>query len=394
MLTPSPETKAICERVARFIEQNLYPLEEEFLSYNWNDKWWEKLQELRRKVQGDGLWGLCLPKEFGGKALDIYQFSYIAEQLGRSPLGHYIFGCQAPDLGNIELLHQWGSREQKQRFLDPLVKGELRSCFGMTERQTAGSNPTLLKTRAEKIDGGYRINGEKWFTTSADGAAFCIVMAVTDPEASPHQRASMFLVPTDQEGFHLVQNISVMGHRGTGYFSHGELSLKDCIVGDESLIGERGRGFLLAQDRLGPGRIHHCMRWLGICQRVFQMICERAMSREISSSKRLADSDVIKSWIAELKCDIHSARLMVLDAAYKLSQGHGAKDEISMIKFYVASVLARVLDKGVQVHGALGMTDETVISFYYREERASRIYDGPDEVHKLSIAKRVLHDHR
>jgi acyl-CoA dehydrogenase len=292
----------------------------------------------------------------------------------------------------MELLELAGSEHQKKSWLRPLRKGEIRSCFSMTEPEHAGSNPTWMDTRAVLEGGQWTIDGHKWFTSAADGAAFAVVMAVTDPEAAPHLRASMILVPTDTPGFELVRNISVMGHAGEGWPTHAEIRYTRCRVPEENLLGGRGAGFALAQERLGPGRIHHCMRWIGICERAFEMMCQRAASRELSPGKPLATRQTVQEWIADSRAGIDAARLMVLHAAWKMQrQGQReARVEISTIKFVVANVLQDVLDRAVQVHGALGVTDDTPLAFWYRHERAARIYDGPDEVHKSVVARRVL----
>jgi alkylation response protein AidB-like acyl-CoA dehydrogenase len=313
--------------------------------------------------------------------------------MGRTPLGHFVFNCQAPDIGNMELLLAHGTEEQKQTYLLPLVRGEIRSCFSMTEPEFPGSNPVWMNTAAIKDGDEYVINGRKWFTSSAEGAAFAIVMAVTNPEAaSPHQRASQIIVPTNTPGFKLVRNISVMGHAGEDYASHGEIIYENCRVPQKNLLGREGGGFAMAQERLGPGRIHHCMRWIGICERAFEMMCEYAVKRRLAPNKPLAASEVIQTWIAESRAEINAARLMVLSTAKKIDRegSHAARDEISLIKFFAANVLQKVLDRAIQVHGGLGVTDDTLLAFWYRQERAARIYDGPDEAHKTSVAKRIL----
>ena len=263
----------------------------------------------------------------------------------------------------------------------------------MTEPETAGSNPTLLATTAS-IDGDdYVINGQKWFTSSADGAAFAIVMAVTAPDAPPHRRSSMIIVPTDNPGFQLVRNVSVMGHTGSGHASHGEILYQSCRVPRSNLLGEEGAGFAIAQARLGPGRIHHCMRWLGIARRAFEMMCRRANERQIDlDGSKLADRQVIQHWAAELDAEIRSARLLTLHAAWTIDQrgAKAARDEIAAIKFTVANTMIKAVDTAIQVHGALGVTDDTVLSYWYRHERAARIYDGADEVHKTNLGRRLL----
>jgi alkylation response protein AidB-like acyl-CoA dehydrogenase len=387
-----PSTTELIGRIREFIDSRLLPLEPTLLESGVKPLLPE-IGTLRSEVQRLGLWGPNYPKEYGGLGLDLVAHGLVSEALGRCPLGHYVFGCNAPDAGNAELLHMYGSDAQKRQWLEPLVGGRIRSCFGMTEAANSGANPLMLTTLAVLERDQWVINGDKWFTTGADGASLCIVMAVTDPEAPVHERASMLLVPTSAAGYSLKRNTPVMGHAGTDLFSHGEVGFKDCRVPADSLLGSRGDGFRLAQARLGPGRIHHCMRWLGICNRAMELMLRRAAAREISpDGRRLADSDIVRAWIAESAAEISAARLMVLHTAWRIEHAgaRAARDEISMIKFYVAGVLQRVLDRALQVHGGLGMTDYTVLAWYYREERAARIYDGPDEVHKLSVARRLL----
>jgi alkylation response protein AidB-like acyl-CoA dehydrogenase len=321
------------------------------------------------------------------------EVAQLGELLGRSPFGHFTFNCQAPDAGNIELLLQYADASMKARFLNPLLEGSIRSCFSMTEPGLAGSNPVMMGTTAVKDGDHYVINGHKWFTTAADGAAFAIVMAVTNPEAeNPYLRASMIIVPTDTPGFELLRNIPVMGHAGEGWHSHAEIRYTDVRVPVANRLGPEGGGFMLAQERLGPGRIHHCMRWIGICERSFDLMCRRAADREIAQGRALGQMQMVQSLIAESRAEIDAARLMVLHTALKIQeQGqHAAAMEISTIKFFAANVLQKVVDRAIQVHGALGVTDDTLLSYYYREERGARIYDGPDEAHKASLARKIL----
>jgi len=292
----------------------------------------------------------------------------------------------------MEILLQFGSDEQKKRWLDPLIRGETRSCFSMTEPEFAGSNPTRLGTTAVKDGDDYVINGHKWFTTGAAGASFAVVMAVTNPDADPHARASQILVPTDARGFKLVRNVSVMGHAGDDYDSHAEILYENVRVPQSNRLGAEGAGFAIAQERLGPGRIHHCMRWIGICERSFDLMCSYAARRELAPGKVLGTKQTIQNWIAESRAEIDASRLMVLNAAWRIEQSgvYEARESISVIKFYVADILQKVIDRAIQVHGALGLTDDTVLSYFFRGERAARIYDGPDEVHKSVVAKRIL----
>lgn len=388
----SEKMKTVLGMIDEFVEKELLPLEHEFLASDFKEML-PLLEEKRRMVKQMELWGPNHPVEFGGMGLTMVDHGLVSEALGRTPLGHYVFGCQAPDAGNIEILHLHGTKEQQELYLKPLVRGDIRSCFGMTEVETAGSNPVLLETTAVKDGDDYVINGHKWYTTGADGARICIVMAVTNPDAPPHERASMILVPTDTPGYNLVRNIPVMGHAGSDYFSHGEVLLQSCRVPQKNLLGKEGRGFVLAQDRLGPGRIHHCMRWLGICNRAFELMCRRANQRVITTDgKTLASRQMIQGWVAESAAEIQAARLMTLYAAWRIDTvgAKEARDEVAMIKYQVANTMQRVVDHALQVHGGLGMTDDTVLAYFYRHERAARIYDGADEVHKSSLAKRYL----
>jgi acyl-CoA dehydrogenase len=382
----------LIQKIRAFLVEEIYPLEQGFLRKPFRELL-PMLQQKREQAKALGLWTPHLPKEYGGLGLALTEFAYLSEEMGRTPLGHFVFNCQAPDIGNTEILLAHGTDEQKQTYLLPLIRGEMRSCFSMTEPEFPGSNPVWMNTTAVKDGDDYVINGHKWFTSSAEGAAFAIVMAITNPEAkSLHQRASQIIVPTDTPGFKLVRNISVMGHIGDDYASHAEIIYENCRVPQKNLLGQEGTGFAIAQERLGPGRIHHCMRWIGICERAFEMMCEYAVKRQLAPGKPLAASDIIQTWIAESRAEINAARLMVLHTAQKIDRegSHAARDEVSLIKFFVANVLQKVLDRAIQVHGGLGVTDDTLLAHWYRQERAARIYDGPDEVHKITVARRIL----
>jgi acyl-CoA dehydrogenase len=388
----TPALRDLLPKIRAFVREALPPLEARFLREPVRALL-PALAEAREQAKAAGMWAPHLPPELGGRGLTLVEFARVSEELGRSPLGHYALNCQAPDIGNMELLHGHGTPEQKRRWLEPLARGEIRSCFAMTEPEHAGSNPVWLSTRAVRDGDDYVIDGHKWFTSSADGAAFAIVMAVTDPDAEkPHARASQVIVPAGTPGFRIVRNIPVMGEAGEDYFSHAEVVFEGCRVPVENRIGPEGAGFLLAQERLGPGRIHHCMRWIGICERAFELMCRRAVSRELAPGEPLAERQAVQHWIAECRAEIDAARLLTLDAAGKIDRGgaRAARVEVSTIKFYVAGVLQRVLDRALQVHGALGMTDDLLLSFWYRHERGARIYDGPDEVHKSLVAREVL----
>ncbi|MCL2154334.1 MAG: acyl-CoA dehydrogenase family protein [Leptospirales bacterium] len=388
----SDKMKIVLDMINEFVDKELIPLEQEYLNIDFREII-PILKEKRAMVKKMELWGPNHPVELGGMGLSMVEHGLVSEALGRTPVGHYVFGCQAPDAGNIELLHLYASDEQKKKYLEPLAAGDVRSCFAMTEVDMPGSNPVMLETTAIKDGNDYIINGHKWYTTGADGSSFCIVMAVTNPDAHIYTQASMIIVPTDTPGFNLVRNIPVMGHSGSDYPSHGEILFQSCRVPQSNLLGQEGMGFILAQDRLGPGRIHHCMRWLGICSRAFDLLCKRASARKISpDGKTLASKQIIQEWIAESAAEIHAARLMTLYAAWRIDTvgTKEARDDIAMIKFVVANTMQKVIDRALQVHGGLGMTDDTILAYFYRHERAARIYDGADEVHKASVAKRIL----
>ncbi len=391
-LRETPPLDTTLTEIRHFVDDRLLPLEDRTRGWSWN-RIEPLLQELREEVRARGWWLPQIAAEQGGMGLSLEDFGRVSELLGRSPFGHFAFNCQAPDAGNMEILIEHGTPEQKERFLKPLLAGRIRSCFAMTEPENAGSNPVRLSTTAVREGDEYVINGHKWFTTGADGAAFAIVMAITQPDAeSPYLRASQLIVPADTPGYELVRNVPIMGEEGEGYASHGEVRFTNVHVPADHLLGADGAGFAIAQQRLGPGRIHHCMRWIGICERAFDLMCRRALSRELTPGKPLARKQTIQNWIAESRAEINASRLLVLDTARKIDRegDYAARQEVSLIKFYVAGVLQRVLDRAIQVHGALGITEDTVLSYWYRHERGARIYDGADEVHKSRLARLVL----
>ena len=388
--------KEIKNTIKEFVEKELFTLEPWILNSSWEEKL-PKLNELREKVKKMGLWLPQIPKKYGGLGLTLEQHGEISEILGASPYGFYVFNCQAPDAGNMEILIEFGTEEQKEKYLNPLLDGKIRSCFVMTEPNFAGSNPVNMGTHAIKENDNYIINGHKWFTSSFDGAKFAIVMLISDPNnENPYKKASQIIVPTDSEGVKFIRNISVMGHPGGGWESHAEIKFENVKVPLSNVLGGDGEGFSIAQKRLGPGRIHHCMRWIGMCERSFDLMCKRATSRELAHGQLLADKQTIQNWIAECRAEINAARLMIKDAAHKIdSQGvYKTRNEISIIKFYCANVLQKVVDYAIQVHGALGVTDDTILASYYRHERAARIYDGADEVHKSRVARQILKKYR
>jgi acyl-CoA dehydrogenase len=345
--------------------------------------------ELRDEVRNLGLWAPHVPPEAGGTGTGFLDYAYLNEQIGRCVWGQLVFGCQAPDAGNAEILHLFGTAEQKERWLRPLVAGETRSFFSMTEPEVPGSDPTTLRTRAVRDGDEWVIDGHKWFSSGADGAGFGIVMAVTDPDAPPHGRASQIVVDADTPGVEVVRAVPVLGHVGRGWSTHCEVRYTGVRVPVTNTLGGVGEGFAIAQKRLGPGRIHHVMRWLGQMQRAFELMCTYALEREAFGGP-LADKQTVQTWIADSYAEIQSCRLLTLDAAHKIDAGDEARVEISAIKFYAARVLHDVIDRAVQVHGARGLTDETPLGHMLMMARGARIYDGPDEVHRMVVARRIL----
>lgn len=389
----NPQVADLRQRLTAFMDEYVYPNEklagEQARAAGDEHAEPPIVRELKQKAKAQGLWNLFMPDPQYGAGLKNWEYGILCEVMGRSPMAPRIFNCNAPDTGNMEILAEFGTAEHKQRWLAPMLAGEIRSCFSMTEPETAGSDPTLLRTRAVRQGDHYVINGHKWFSTGAYGAAFAIVMAVTDPDAPPHRRATQIIVPAGTPGFNLVRPVPVMGHTGGG--GHGEIMFQDCRVPATNALGAEGAGFAIAQARLGPGRIHHCMRSIGAAERALELMCRRANSRYTHGSL-LADKGIIQTWIADSRIEIDSARLLVLHAAWKMDTvgKKEARQEIAMIKVAVPNVMMTVLDRAIQLHGAMGVSDDTPIARMWRDGRSMRIADGPDEVHKMTIARREL----
>ncbi|WP_027416129.1 acyl-CoA dehydrogenase family protein [Aneurinibacillus terranovensis] len=382
---PTPEQQEMVEKATAFMEKYVYPNEKYVVPHRGLPD--EILKPLQQKVKELGLWAGHLPKEAGGMGMGFVSLGLLSEIIGRSPIAPYIFGSMAPDAGNSEILWHAATAEQKEKYLKPLVNGDVRSCFAMTEPEVSGSDPTMLQARAEKDGDEWVINAHKWFTTGALGASFSIVMAATDPDAPPHERFSMFIVDANQPGFSIVREVPVMGDHFAG--GHCEVRYTNCRVPAENMLGKRGEGFKLAQLRLGPGRITHAMRWIGVAKRSFELMVDYALRRE-TRGKKLVDFQTIQNFIADSATEIEASRLLTLLAAWKMDQGDQARKEISMIKFFGAKVLHDVIDRAIQVHGALGITGDTPLEGFYREARSARIYDGADEVHRMVVAKQVI----
>jgi acyl-CoA dehydrogenase len=388
-----PEFQGKLDWMRAFVREEIWPLETivEELDQGALDRIYAPLQE---EVKSRGLWAAHLPPDLGGQGFGQVKLGLMHEILGSSPFAPNAFGNQAPDSGNSEILAMAGTPEQKERWLAPLLAGDLKSAFSMTEPETAGSDPTQLRTRADRDGEGWVINGHKWFSTNASIADFLIVMAVSDPDARPHQRASMFIVPVDTPGVQIVRDVPTMEHPQQSYGklgNHAEIRYEDVRVGPEALLGEAGAGFLIAQQRLVPGRIHHCMRWLGVSRRAFDMLCERATYRYAAGSL-LAEKQTVQNWIADSAAEMQAARLLTLYAAWKIDTegSRAARTDVSLIKFYGAEVLHDVVDRALQIHGSLGYSTDLPLEAMYRYARAARFYDGPDEVHRQSVARQIL----
>jgi acyl-CoA dehydrogenase len=391
----SPEVAELRERVLDFMDAEIYPREREIMEAIDEEvapgvPYPRILVEIREKAKTEGLWNLFMPDERYGPGLANWEYGLLCEEMGRSPMAAPMaFNCSAPDTGNMEILAEHGTDQQKEDWLEPLLDGRIRSCFSMTEPEVSGSDPTLMQANATLEGDEWVVEGHKWFTSGAVGAELAIAMVVTDPDASPYHRASMICVPTDTPGFNLVRPISVMGHAGGP--GHCEIRYEGCRVPKEYLLGGRGEGFAIAQDRLGPGRIHHCMRAIGTAERAHEMMCRRANER-FAFGERLADKQFVQESVATSRMEIDQTRLLTLYAAWKMdSDGKkAARQQISAIKIVAANMVMDVLDRSIQVHGSLGMTDDTPLAIMWRFSRMLRLADGPDEVHKMVLARREL----
>jgi len=376
-----------------FVREEIWPLETLVgrLDQAALDRIYAPLQE---QVKARGLWAAHLPPDLGGQGFGQVKLGLMHEILGTSPWAPNAFGNQAPDSGNSEILALAGTPEQKERWLHPLLAGDLKSAFSMTEPETPGSDPTQLVSRAVRDGDEWVINGHKWFSSNASIADFLIVMVVTDPEARSHQRASMIIVPTDTPGVNILRDVPTMEHPEEHFGrlgGHAEILYEDVRVPYDSLLGGEGAGFLIAQHRLVPGRIHHCMRWLGVAERAFDMLCERSLSRRAHGTL-LAEKQTVQNWIADSAAQMQAARLMTLHAAWKMdTQGaSAARQDVSLIKFFGAQVLHDVIDRALQIHGSLGYSTDLPLEQMYRFARGARFYDGPDEVHRQSVARQIL----
>jgi acyl-CoA dehydrogenase len=392
-----PEFQGKLDWTRAFVREEIWPLETLLHELEW-DVFISAMRPLQEEVKRQGLWAAHLEPELGGQGWGQVKLGLMHEILGTTPIAPFAFGNAAPDSGNSEILALAGTPEQKERYLHPLLAGDLKSAFSMTEPHTAGSDPTLLQTRAVKDGDTYVINGHKWFSSNGSIADFLIVMAVTDPDARPHQRASMFVVDADTPGVNIVRDVATMEHPWESfgrYGNHAEILYEDVRIPESARLGAEGAGFLIAQQRLYPGRIHHCMRWLGVAGRAFDMLCERSLYRRAHGST-LAGHQTVQNWIADSAAEMQAARLMTLHAAWTMDTLGvlAARRDIAMIKYFGAKVLHDVVDRAVQAHGSLGYSTDLPLEAMYRFARGARFYDGPDEVHRSSVARQVLREYK
>ncbi len=386
--TLPPEVEEVRVRVRTFMEAEVRPVQQR-LEHNESERraYVEEIVKLRAKAKEQGLWNPHLPAEWDGMGLGPTAMAFVSAEAARvGGIGPYVINAQAPDEGNMHTLLHWATPEQKEKYLRPLAEGRSRSCFAMTEPEVAGSDPTLIQTKAVKDGDDWVINGHKWFISGARGAAFAILIACTDPDADPPQaRNTAFLVDMPSEGWEIVRDIDTMAGRG----NHCEIRLTDVRVSDDSILGGRGKGHLLGQARLGPARLAHCMRWIGQAEVALEMMVDRALKR-FAHGSFLAEKQAIQWMMADSAMELYAGKLMVLHAAFKIENGLPFKQEVSFAKHHVANSLWRIVDRAIQVHGALGYSTDTPLAEMLRHARAARLVDGADEVHQQTIARNVI----
>ncbi|HLF40602.1 MAG TPA: acyl-CoA dehydrogenase family protein [Acidimicrobiia bacterium] len=391
----SPKAQDLQNRLLAFMDSHVYPAEpvygrqvEASGDHHFHPP---VMEELKAQARSHGLWNLFLPDERWGAGLTNLEYAPLAEIMGRSPIASEATNCAAPDTGNMEILAEFGTPEQQDRWLVPLLEGEIRSCFSMTEPDVASSDARNIRTQIRRQGDDYIVQGRKWFSSGAMSGRckVAIVMGVTDPDADPHHRQSMILVPLDAPGVNVERNLSIFGYEhGSG---HAEIHYDDVRVPADHILGEEGAGFMIAQARLGPGRIHHCMRTIGLAERAFELMCTRAHARE-AFGKTLAEQGVVQEWIAESRIKLEQARLLVMKTAWLMDTvgKKGARIEISAIKVAAVEAAMYVLDKAIQVHGGGGVTQDFPLAAMWAGVRTLRFADGPDEVHRMVIARREL----
>ena len=388
------------KKLNKFFEEHIYPIEQAYdqeIEDSGNSLHIpDILDELKNKAKEEGLWNLFLPDSQYGAGLTNVEYAPLAEITGKVWWAPEVFNCSAPDTGNMEVLYDFGTDEQKEEWLTPLLDGSIRSCFAMTEPDVASSDATNISSSIVSDGDNYIINGRKWWTSNAINprAKICIFMGVTNPENAPHQRQSQILVPMDSEGISIIRPMQVYGY-DDGYTGHPELLFENVVVPKKNIIGGEGLGFKIAQARLGPGRIHHCMRAIGMAERALELMIKRSLSRE-AFGKQLSDQGVIQEWIARSRIKIEEARLLTLKTAWLIDtySKEEAKIEISSIKVTVVEAASYVIDKAIQAHGAMGLSQDTPLARMAAGARVLRIADGPDEVHLRSIARREMNKYK
>jgi acyl-CoA dehydrogenase len=392
----SPRTEELAARVTAFMDEHVYPAEPVFERQleAAADRWdaLPVMAELKAKARAAGLWNLFLPKRHYPDALTNLEYAPLCEIMGRSPIGPEPFNCSAPDTGNMETLILYGTQEQKDRWLKPLMEGEIRSCFAMTEPAVASSDATNIRAEIRRDGSDYVVNGRKWWTSGAmdKRCKIAIVMGMTDPDAEPHRRQSMILVPLDTPGVKVVRALGIFGYDDAPH-GHAEVVFENVRVPASNILLGEGRGFEIAQGRLGPGRIHHCMRSIGVAERALEEMCRRAASRT-AFGRTIADHGVTRHWIAESRMEIDQARLLTLQAAHMMDTvgNKAARAEIAMIKVVAPNVAQKVIDRAIQVCGGAGVSQDFHLAYAYARTRVLRLADGPDEVHRETVAKQEL----
>jgi acyl-CoA dehydrogenase len=381
------EVEEVRATIRKFLDNEVRPAEERlFAQRSQPGEWRASLQELRDKAKEWGLWAPHMPKEYGGAGLGHLAMAFVSAECGKTRFGSYVLNCQAPDEGNMHTLLHHASDEQKEKYLRPLVNGECRSCFAMTEPEVAGSDPTGIQTTAVQDGRDWVINGHKWFISGARGARFAIIIARTDPDADPPQaRNSAFIAETDWPGWNIVRDIETMA----GHGNHCEISIEDLRVPAENMLGARGHGHLLGQARLGPARLAHCMRWIGSAETALEMLVKRAIEREAFGS-RLADKQMIQLMMSQSAIELYQAKLMTLHAAYLIENELPFRHEVAMTKYHVANTLWNIVDRAIQVHGALGYSTDSPLETMLKHARSARLVDGADEVHLQTIARNLI----
>ena len=396
----SKKVQDLREEVMRFMEEYVYPNEKTYHDQHvqGENRWAIPpiMEELKEKARDAGLWNLFLPDSEYGAGLSNLEYAPLCEIMGRSPIAPEVFNCNAPDTGNMEVLVRYGSEEQKEKWLKPLLNGEIRSCFAMTEPAVASSDATNIRSRIELDGDEYVVNGRKWWSTGAPDprCKIAIFMGKTDPEAPRHGQQSMILVPLDAEGVAIERTLPVFGYDDAPH-GHAEISFDNVRVPKENIIWDEGKGFAIAQGRLGPGRIHYCMRLVGVAERAIELMCERVKERE-AFGKPLAEQGVIMEWIANSRIEIEQSRLLTLKAAHMMDTlgNKEAKAEIAMIKIVAPNTTLRVLDRAIQAFGGAGVSEDFPLANFWAASRTLRLADGPDEVHRTAVAKLELKKER